>query len=177
MALTLARRSGIDQSTLGLAIGLAISATYAMLIVWAYLHQPQSMAELTGGLSANVGVYRIDQVAFDEGLRLFRADQFEAARAAFDRADPAHQHGISQFYIAYSFYRQGWGRLSNDDELFALGVQAIDRAIAASPHGTLKVDDPTLGIQSADELRAELEAGIRRDPSDLNPLRVFRQRK
>ena len=175
--MALVRRSPMEQPAVMRALGLATSGTYAVLIVWAYLHQPQTMAEVTGGLSANIGVYRIDQVAFDEGLRLFRVDQFEAARAAFDRADPAHQHAASQFYIAYSFYRQGWGRLYNDDQLFELGIQAVDRAIAAAPHGTVRIDDPALGIHTADELRAELQAGIRRDASDLNPLRVFRQRK
>ena len=172
-----ARRPAMEQQRIARALGLALSASYAALIVWMYLHQPQSIAEVTGGLAANIGVYQIDQVAFDEGLRLFHNDQFEAARAAFDRADRAHKDAVSQFYIAYSFYRQGWGRLYSDDDLFGLGLAAVDRAIAAAPHGTLQVDDPRLGIHTADELRAELQAGTRRDASDLNPLRVFRQRK
>src|SRR5204863_8733157 len=108
---------------------------YAALIVWVYVHQPQSVAEMTGGLTSSVGVYRIDQQAFDEGLRLFRTDQFEAARAGFERADPAHADALTQFYIAYSFYRQGWGRVYDDDRLFAAGLAAVDRAIAAAPHG------------------------------------------
>jgi hypothetical protein len=32
-------------------------------------------------------------------------------------------------------------------------------------------------MTNVDELKAELEAGVRRDASDFNPLRVFRQRK
>jgi hypothetical protein len=32
-------------------------------------------------------------------------------------------------------------------------------------------------MKSADELKAELEAGLRRDVSDLNPLRIFQGRK
>ena len=170
-------RRAVEQQRIARALGLAISASYAALIGWMYLHQPQSIAEVTGGLAADIGVYRVDQVAFDEGLRLFRSDQFEAARAAFDRADPAHKDAVSQFYIAYSFYRQGWGRVYSDDALFELGIEAVDRAIAASPHGTLSVDDPTLGMHTADELRAELQAGTRREASDLNPLRLFRPRK
>jgi hypothetical protein len=39
------------------------------------------------------------------------------------------------------------------------------------------VDDPDLQMRSADELRAELEAGLERDASDFNPLRVLRPRK
>jgi hypothetical protein len=159
------------------ALGLAASVCYAALIVWAYVHQPQSLAEVTGGLSANIGAYQIDQQAFDEGLRLFRTDQFEAARAAFDRADPAHKDGQTQFYIAYSFYRQGWGRLYDDDRVFGMGMEAVDRAIALAPHGILRVEDPDLMIHTADELRAELQAGLRSDSSDMNPLAIFRQRK
>jgi hypothetical protein len=32
-------------------------------------------------------------------------------------------------------------------------------------------------MHSGEELKAELEAGLRREPSDLNPARVFRSRK
>jgi hypothetical protein len=159
------------------ALGLAATAIYAALIVWVYLKQPQTTAEVIGGLSATVGVYRIDRQAFDDGLRFFRQDQFVPARNAFERADPAHRDAQTQFYIAYSYYRQGWGRLYQDDELFRQGLEAVDRAIAVAPGGRLIVEDPDLQMKSADELRAELEAGIQRDLSDLNPIRVFRQRK
>ena len=84
---------------------------------------------------------------------------------------------VLQFYIAYSYYREGWGRVYNDDALFQRGLETVERAIAAAPHGRVAVDDPDLQMRSADELKAELQAGIRRDASDLNPLRVFRQRK
>jgi hypothetical protein len=39
------------------------------------------------------------------------------------------------------------------------------------------VEQPGQQIRTADELRAELEAGLRQDGSDLNPLRIFRERK
>jgi hypothetical protein len=141
------------------------------------VRQPQTVAEMTGAMTASIGAYRIDDAAFADGLRLFRGDQFEAARLAFERADPAHQDSRTQFYIAYSYYRQGWGRVYSDDALFQSGLEVVDRAIAAAPHGRVAVDDPDLQMRSADELKAELQAGIRRDASDLNPLRVFRQRK
>jgi hypothetical protein len=32
-------------------------------------------------------------------------------------------------------------------------------------------------MRTSDELRAELEGGLRRDASDFNPLRVMRKRK
>ena len=99
------------------------------------------------------------------------------ARAAFARADPAQQDARTQFYIAYSYYRQGWGRFYQDDELYRRGLEAVARAIAIAPAGRIVVDDPALGMHTADELKAELDSGARRDSSDLNPLRIFDERK
>jgi len=158
-------------------LGVVLAAAYGLFIVWLYVRQPQTVAEMTGALSATVGTYHIDDRAFADGLRFFKADRFDAARLAFDRADPAHQDARTQFYIAYSYYRQGWGRLYHDDALFARGLEAVDRAVAAAPQGRVAVDDPDLQLRSADELKAELQAGLRRDGSYLNPLKVFRQRK
>ena len=104
------------------ALGLFLSLAYAALIVWLYAAQPQTMAEVTGGLASQVGVYRIDEQAFGDGLAFFRRDAFVEARAAFAPADPAQRDARTQFYIAYSFYRQGWGRVYNDDALFAKGL-------------------------------------------------------
>ena len=159
------------------ALGLTIAITYSAFIVWLYVRQPQTIAEVTGGLSASVGAYRIDQQAFEDGLALFRQDRHEEARAAFERADPARQDARTQFYIAYSYYRSGWGRIYNDDELFKLGLERVELAISLTPNGRLIVEDPENGIHSADELRAELSAGLRTEASDLNPMRVFRARK
>jgi hypothetical protein len=159
------------------ALGLALAAVYAAFIVWAYVRQPQTMAQVAGGLTAGVGAYRVDPQAFDDGVRFFRSERFVEARAALERADPAQQDARTRFYIAYSFYRQGWGRLYHDDELFARGLQEVNRAIALAPRGRLIVDDPDLGMRSADELKAELEAGLRREVSDLNPLKLFRRRQ
>jgi tetratricopeptide (TPR) repeat protein len=159
------------------ALGLALTLMYATFIVWLYVTQPQTIAEVTGGLSASVGAYRIDQQAFEDGLALFRQDRHEEARAAFERADPARQDARTQFYIAYSYYRSGWGRIYSDDELFRLGLERVDLAISLAPNGRLIVDDPANGIRSADELRAELAAGLRTEASDLNPMRMFRTRK
>lgn len=150
---------------------------YASFIVWLYVRQPQTIAEVTGGLSASVGAYRIDQQAFADGLEAFRRDQHEAARAAFERADPAQQDARTQYYIAYSYYRSGWGHFYNEDADFKLGLERVDKAIGLAPGGRLVVDDPENAIHNADELRAELAAGLRVDASDLNPLRVFRRRK
>jgi len=159
------------------AVGLLLSLAYAVVIVWLYAAQPQTMAEVTGGLASQVGVYRIDDQAFADGLAFFRRDAFVEARAAFARADPAQRDARTQFYIAYSCYRQGWGRIYNDNALFAQGLIAVDRAIATAPGHRVTVDDATLGMRTADELRAELQRGLTRDLSDLNPLKVLRTRK
>jgi hypothetical protein len=159
------------------AVGLLGSAAYASLIVWLYATQPQTVAQVTGGLTASIGAYHIDRQSFDDGLAFFRKDQFVEARAAFSRADSAQRDAPTQFYIAYSYYRQGWGRLYNDDALFKEGLTAVDRAIALAPEHRLVVDDAQLGIHTADELRAELQRGLTRELSDFNPVRLFRARK
>src|SRR5688572_32727913 len=109
---------GMNETVVRTA-GLGITIVYALVIGWLFVRQPATLAEVTGGLSSAVGAYRIDRQAFDDGVTFFRNDQFVEARAAFARADPASQDAVTQFYIGYSFYRQGWGRLYSDDALFA----------------------------------------------------------
>ena len=157
--------------------GLGFTLVYAAFIGWLFARQPQTVAQITGGLAATIGVYSVDQQAFADGLRFFRNDQFVEARLAFARADPAIRDARTQFYVAYSFYRQGWGRLYHDDALYADGVAAVDLAIALAPGGRLVVDDDNLQMRTGEELKAELEAGRRRETSDLNTMRVFRERK
>jgi hypothetical protein len=159
------------------AAGFVMTIAYAALIFWLYSAQPQTGSEVMGGLAASIGAYRVDAEAFADGLAFFRRDMFAEARMAFERADPAHRDARTQFYIAYSYYREGWGRMYNDDELFRQGLDAVNRAIAAAPSNRLRVDDETLGMRTTDELKAELERGLTRDASDLNPLRVFDSRK
>jgi hypothetical protein len=158
-------------------IGLAGAVVYAAFIGWLYVTQPQSAADVTGGFAASIGTYEVDAQAFEDGLRFFRGDQFAAARDAFERADSARLDPRTQFYVAYSYYREGWGRLYQDDELFARGLEAVNRAMARAPAGRIRVDDPDLQMRSGEELKAELEAGLRRDASDFNPMRVLGQRK
>lgn len=158
-------------------VGLVVTCLGAGLVLWLYAAQPATLAEVRGGLTSSVGLYRIDEAAFAEGLSHFRADRFVEARLAFDRADPAQRDARVQFYTAYAYYRQGWGRLSNDDTLFAAGIAALDRADAAAPEGRVLVTDPNLKLPSSDLLRAELQRGLTREWSDLNPLRVLRERQ
>lgn len=156
--------------------GVAFSVAYAAFLAWLFAAQPRTIAEVRGGLTASVGVYEIDQDAFALGRRFFQNDQFVEARAAFARADPATRDARTQFYVAYSYYRQGWHRTYHDDALYRAGVEAIDRAIALAG-GTLAVDDASLSMRTGDELKAELEAGLTRDLSDFNPLRMLQPRK
>ena len=156
--------------------GLLASVIYASFIGWLYVRQPQTMAQVTGGMTSGIGAYAIDRASFDTGLRFFRNDQFTEARAALQRADPAERDARTQFCIAYSYYRQGWGRVYVDRPLFRSGLDAVTRASALASGG-LVVEDPNLGMKSIDELKAELERGMTRDLSDLNPLKIFRARK
>jgi len=157
--------------------GLLCAALYSAFIVSIYARQPRTVAQLTGGVASSLGAYRIDRDSFEQGLRFFRADKFPEARAAFARADPAAQDPVAQLYVAYSYYRQGWGRLYNDDELFAKGLEAVNRAVAVSASGRVEVTDSDLKMRTADELKAELERGLTREASDLNPVRLLRERK
>ena len=164
-----------ETTTRGL--GLALAVAYAVFIGWLFVRQPQTIAQVTGGLSAVIGTYTVDDQAIADGLGFFRNDQFVEARMAFARADPALRDARIQYYIAYSYYRQGWGRLFHDDRLYTEGLVAIDHAMALAPGGRLVVADPDLAIHTGEELKAELEAGVRRDASDFNPMRLFRVRK
>ena len=156
------------------AAGLVLTILYASVIGWMYARQPESAAQVSGGLAAFVHAYRIDQQAFEDGVRFFHQDQFEAARSAFARADSAQRDPRTQFYIAYSHYRQGWGRVYIDRAQFEAGLAAVDQAIASAPGGRVVVDDPQLQMHSADELKAELTTGL---AHPVHPLSVLRGRK
>jgi tetratricopeptide (TPR) repeat protein len=168
--------TGVRESVIR-GVGLGAALLYTALIVWIYVRQPETLAQVRGGVAASIGAYRVDQQAFSEGLRLFHLDRFEAARAAFERADPAERDPRTQFYIAYSYYRQGWHRLYHDDALFAEGLKAAEKAVALDPEGRLEVNETGLLLRTPRELRAELQSGLTREPNDFNPLRVFEGRK
>jgi tetratricopeptide (TPR) repeat protein len=158
------------------SLGLVLTIAYGSLIVWTYANQPRTVAEMTGGITASVGAYRIDRASFEDGLRYFHADKFLEARSAFMRADPAKQDPTTQFYIAYSYLRQGWGRVYNDAALVQQAQAVLDHAIEIAPEGRIVVADPNLTLITSDELRAEIARGLTHDASDLNPLKVLRRR-
>jgi tetratricopeptide (TPR) repeat protein len=157
-------------------IGLVVTMVYAVAIVWLYATEPRSFKEVATGAQVAAGTYQVDQEKFDAALALFRREQFRAARDEWQSADPAQSDPNTQFYIAYSFYREGWGRVYYDQELFKQGLEAVNRAIALAP-GPLTVADENLQLHTAAELKAELEQGTERTWGDINPLKVMRQRK
>jgi len=168
-------RSWRSPSVIRLA-GLAVTAVYAAFIVWVYAAQPRTLREVRGGVAASIGVYRVDAAAFDEGLRYFRAERFAEARRAFARADPAQRDARAQYYIAYAFLREGWGRVYADDALYRQAEVALQRAQAATSDGVVRVDDPDLALKTSDEMAEALARGLRRDASDFNPLSMLEKR-
>jgi hypothetical protein len=165
------------QSKIIQVIGLVLTVVYAAIIVWIYATEPRTFKEVATSAEVAAGTYQINQERFNSALELFRRDQFRAARAEWQLADPAQGDARTQFYIAYSFYREGWGRVYFDQELFKQGLEAVNRAIALSSASPLSVDDPNLRMHTAAELKAELEQGTESSWSDLNPLKVLRTRK
>jgi hypothetical protein len=157
--------------------GIAWTILYASLVVWVYATAPQSVKDVATGASVAAGTYEVDRARFDAARSLFLREQFAAARDEWERADPARRDARTQFYIAYSFYRQGWGRVYEDDALFRQGLEAVERAISLSSNAPLEVEDTELKIHSAAELKAELQAGTERTAEDFNPLKVLRERK
>lgn len=158
-------------------IGIAWTIMFAACVVWLYATAPRTLSELRTEASATVGTYAVDEARFQSARELFRREQYRAARDEWLRADPARRDARTQFYIAYAFYREGWGRVYSDDALFRQGIEAVDLAIKLSPDAPLTVDDPNLRIHSAAELRAELEQGTQTTLGDFNPAKVFRERK
>ena len=156
--------------------GLVTTAIYAAFIVWVYAAQPRTLREVRGGVAASIGVYSIDSLAFDEGLRFFRTDRFAEARRAFERADPAQRDARTQYYIAYAFLREGWGRVYADDALYRQAQVALQRSLAATADGVVRVEDPDLTLKTSDEMAEALARGLRRDASDLNPLAMLEKR-
>src|SRR2546428_1652567 len=125
-------------------VGIVWTIVYAAVIVWIYATEPRSFKEVATNTQVAAGVYEINQEKFNNGLALFRRDQFRAARDEWAGADPAQKDARTQFYVAYAFYREGWGRLYSDDAHFKQGLETVNRAITLAPNGTLTIDDPDL---------------------------------
>jgi len=157
------------------SLGIAWTLAYGATVVWLYATAPRSVSEVAREASVAAGTYEVDRARFDAARELFRREQYAAARDEWERADPARRDARTQFYVAYAFYREGWGRVYNDDALFRQGLEAANRALNLSPH--FVVQDPELKMQSAAELKRELHEGLEQTADDLNPFKVFRERK
>jgi hypothetical protein len=159
------------------ALGLAITVAYGAFVGWVYATRPQSIADVATRAQVAAGMYRVDEARFASGLDLFRRQSYAAARDEWSRADPAQRDARTQFYVAYSFYRQGWGRFHHDDALYRQGLVAVERARQASTEAPWTSDDPDLQLRTPAELQAEIEQGLRVELADFNPLRMMEPRK
>lgn len=167
-------------------LSLFLVVFYGGLIAWLYWAEPKSLGEVSVKAKETIetattkgqiviGAYEVDKEKFDDGLQAFYKENYILARDLFNRADPEKRDAKTQFYIAYSFYRQGWGRVSNDDELFKQGLDQVGRVIQIDKD--FKSTDENLKLQTPVELKNELEEGLKITASDFNPLKVFRERK
>ncbi|MBS1794677.1 MAG: hypothetical protein JSS81_12530 [Acidobacteria bacterium] len=166
--------------------GLLLTVVYGGFILWLYWAAPKDLGDVTTKAKETIentttktevliGTYEVDPALFGDGLKSFRADNFVAARDAFLRADPERRDAKTQFYIAYSYYRQGWGRVYSDDELFKKGLDETARVTAIDKN--FKSDDADLKMKTPAELKNEFEEGLRVTASDFNPLKLTRERK
>lgn len=165
---------------------LVLIVFYGIFVVWIYWVAPKNLEEVSIKAKETienaatkgqivVGVYEVDQTKFNEGLKAFREDNFVAARSFFENADPEGRDPKTQFYIAYSFYRQGWGRAYNDDELFKKGLEQTNRVITLDKN--FKSEDENLRMKTPAELKNEFEEGLRITADDFNPFKLTRERK
>lgn len=167
-------------------LGIALTAIYGIFVVFLYAAEPRSIEEISIKAKSTIedvttkgqvviGTYEVDAVKFQQGVAAFRANNFIAARDSFDRADPEKRDARTQFYIAYSYYRQGWGRVSNDDALFRQALESLDRVKLLDAN--YRADDPDLKLRTPAELRNEIDEGLKVTADDFNPFRVFRERQ
>lgn len=167
-------------------LGVFLTVFYGIFIAWLYWAEPKSLEEVSAKAQTTIenvttktqvaiGTYEVDKAEFNEGLQAFRQDNFIVARDNFERADSEKRDAKTQFYIAYSFYRQGFGKLSSDDALFKQGLEQVNRVISLDKN--FKSDDTDLKLKTPVELKNELEEGLRITASDFNPFKILRQRK
>ena len=167
-------------------LSLVLIAFYGFLVVWLYWAAPKSLAEVSVKAKETIenaatqgeiiiGTYEVDKAKFDEGLKAFRADNFVLARDLFSRADPEKRDAKTQFYIAYTFYRQGFGKVYNDDELFKQGLEQTNRVTMLDKN--FKSDDTNLQMKTSAELKNEFEEGLKLTADDFNPFKLTRERK
>jgi isopenicillin N synthase-like dioxygenase len=142
------------------------------LIIWLYANEPKSLAEVTSKATVTIGTYEVDKTKFDEGLKQFRAENYAVARDFFNQADKEKHDANTQFYIAYSFYRQGFGKFYSDNNLFKQGLEIVNKIDA-----NFRTNDEDLKMKTPAELKNEFEEGLKTTLSDFNPMKISRERK
>lgn len=166
--------------------GIFLAVFYAIFITWIYWVEPKSLGEVpvkaqttienvTTKAQVITNTYEVDKEKFNDGWQAFRKDNFIVARDDFQKADPERRDAKTQFYIAYSYYRQGFGKVYNDDELFKKGLTEVDKVIALDKN--FKSDDADLQMKTPVELKNEFEEGLKITAGDFNPFKVLRERK
>ncbi|MBK9768878.1 MAG: hypothetical protein IPP63_18690 [Chloracidobacterium sp.] len=58
---------------------------------------------------------------------------------------------------------------------FSQGLPAANRVVSIDPN--FRSSDAALGLKTAIELKLEFDEGLKLTPSDLNPLKLMRERK
>lgn len=168
------------------SLGIVLTLVYGFFILWLYWAEPKNLEEVSTKAKETIentatkgqiiiGTYEVDAVKFNDGLTAFRQDNFVAARDAFLRADTERRDAKTQFYIAYSYYRQGFGKVYNDDALFKKGLEETNRVTTIDKN--FKSDDADLKMKTPAELKNEFEEGLRVTAEDFNPLKLMRERK
>ncbi len=168
------------------SLGIVLIICYGFFILWLYWAEPKNLVEVSTKAKETIentttkgqiiiGTYEVDAAKFGDGLKAFRAENYVAARSFFENADPERRDAKTQFYIAYSFYRQGFGKLYNDDELFKKGLEETNRLLTLDKN--FKADDADLKMKTPAELKNEFEEGLRLTAEDFNPLKLTRERK
>lgn len=166
---------------------IVLVAVIGGFIVFLYATAPRSLEELSAKAKETVdnavtkgqvltGIYTANRVKVNQGIGQFRQEKYEIARELFNEADPEKRDGQTQFYIAYSFYREGWGKFANDDKLFEQAYEAGKRAQILLGENFVS-DDADLKLKTTADLLAEIEEGLRVTPDDFNPQKWFRERK
>ena len=155
--------------------GLVIALLYGLSVIWLYVRQPRSFQELKTQVAVEANVYRIKQENFDEGVKQFNNGQYKIAIEQFEIADSAQGDPATQFYIAYSYYLLGRGKLYDDDEMFRKGLAAVDNCLRIAPNNIFEIDRADLDIRNAAALRQRLKDGLEVSSSDFNPLNWFKK--
>jgi len=164
----------MNEKTLQI-ISIGLVLILSAFILWLYAKQPQNLQEVVSKAAVATGTYSINEDELKRGRDVFRQDNFPLAREYFAKADPEKRDAVVQFYTAYSFYRQGFGRVYDDDKLFKQGLEAAERAGTLKPD--LKVEDEDLKMKTPQELKTELQKGLEVTVEDFNPMKLARERK